>query len=477
MLFCYKNSIFINTNNGEYMKNYSIWKEISKKKEYPKLESDMNVDVLIIGGGITGCSCLYHLSKTKLNVMLVEQRKIAMSTTSNSTGKLSFMQNDLIDKIRVSHGDEIAKEYVLSQIEAIKLIKNIIDKEKIKCDLETVPSKIYTNKKEEIKELKNLYKFLKKCNIDVYETTSSFIKSKYMIEAKETYLFHPVKFVYGLIEKLSNIYENTSIQKIKKINEGYLCYTDSHVIKAKWVIIASHYPYFNIPFFFPLKASLEKSYLSACKYNGEKVSLISYSNPFISIRNYKDYLIYLSNSHSVDTDVCDKKNFNELLKKLDDLNLTPDYLWSNIDIMTNDGLPYIGKIEDNMLISTGYNTWGLATSVLSGVIIRDIILNNENKYISLFDPRRSNLEQIIGGVVDSFKSIRGYINGFKKNKKIDYSFNTILLNNHKYQRTCPHMGCKLQFNEVENTFDCPCHGSRFDIDGNVISAPANRNIK
>ncbi len=129
--------------------------------------------------------------------------------------------------------------------------------------------------------------------------------------------------------------------------------------------------------------------------------------------------------------------------------------------MTNDGLPYIGEIKKNMLIGTGYNTWGLTNGFLAGKIISDIILRRNNPYIDLFNPLRSNLEQIIGGVVSSYKSISGYINGIMKSKN---------------KIKCSHMGCKLIYNEVENTYDCPCHGSRFNRNGEVIMAPANKNI-
>ena len=443
------------------MKNYSIWQDIENKKSYNNLTKDTSVDVLIIGGGITGISTLYHLKNSKLKVMLVEQNRIGMSTTSKSTGKLSFLQNDLLDKIRTSFDEKILKKYIESQIEAIKMVKDIINKEKIDCDLEMINSKLYTNIEKEIKDIKSLSQFLKECRIKVVDSTSNLVESKYMIEVGGTYVFHPVKFVYGLARNLENIYENTSVKKIVKEKNGYLCITDQAKINAKVVVIASHYPYFNLPFVFPIKASLEKSYLMASNYNGKKTSLISYSNPFISIRTHKNYLIYLSNSHSINKDTCDKNHFNELRKKVNDLGLDSEYLWSNIDINTHDGLPYIGKIDDNLLIATGYNTWGLATGVLAGKIIYDIILNKNNKYIELFNPKRSNLEQIIGGISASFKSVSGFISGIINSKN-------------KYK--CPHMGCKLIYNPVEKTYDCPCHGSRFNEQGEVIVSPANRNL-
>ena len=443
------------------MKNISIWQDNIKSIKYPTLNKNMETDVLIIGGGITGISVLYHLKETKLKAMLVEQCNIGMSSTSRSTGKLSFLQNDLIDKIRISCGDDVAKKYLLSQIDAITKTVDIIKKENIKCDLEKVNSILYTNNDKEVNDIKNLKKFLESCNIKVYEKTIDLVKSKYMIEVNNTYIFHPLKFVINLASKLDNIYEKTSIKKICKDNNYYLCYTENNIIKAKYVVIASHYPYFNFPFLFPIKGYLEKSYLASFKYHHVKTSLISYSNPFISIRTYLDNLIYLSNSHPINKDVCDKKHFNELLKKVSNINSNVDYIWSNIDIITPDGLPYIGKIKDNIILATGYNTWGLANGVLSGIIIKDIILNKENDYISLFDPYRDNLPMVVSRITNTYKSINGYVNGLLKSDN---------------KLKCPHMKCRLIYNEIENTFDCPCHGSRFDKDGKVITGPSNQNI-
>lgn len=464
------------------MKNISIWKDTVKEEEYPTLKENKQVDVLIIGGGITGASTYYFLKDSNFKIMLVEQNKISYSTTANSTGKLCYLQNDLIDKIRTNFNDKVATTYLESQIEAINMIIDIINREHIDCDLEKVCSNLYTNKKEEINKLQDLKKFLEKNNIKVKETTNKLVESKYMIEVDDTYLFHPVKFVYGLLSGLDQIYENTSIKRIEKDGDHYICYTNNNIIKTKYIIIASHYPYFNLPFFFPIKSSLEKSYLSASKYNGNKVSLISYSNNFISIRNYKRYLIYLSNSHIINKDTNDKQNFDELLKKTNDINLKPEYMWSNIDIMTNDSLPYIGVLKDNILIGTGYNTWGLTNGVLAGKILSDILTNQENKYINIFNPKRVNINTFTSMIGNSMNSLEGYIRGYLNEqefityKKVkDYEI-MVYKNKYAVHRKCPHMGCDLIFNRVEKTWDCPCHGSRFDLKGNCICSPANQNI-
>lgn len=438
------------------MNNKSIWEEFNGES-FEKLDKDINVDVLIIGGGITGISTLYHLKDSNLKLALVEQNKIGRSLTGKSTGKLSFLQNDLIDKIRKKYDDKVASLYLSSQIDAINKIVETVKKEKIDCDLKKVSSFLYTNKKDEISKLKNLEIFLKHNNIKINHEKNGLIKSRYEFNVIDTYIIHPVKFVYNLAKKIDMpIYENTSIKKIIKEEDYYICYVNKYKIKAKYVVLASHFPYFTIPYFFPLKCDFEKSYLSASLKKTNPISLISYSYPFVSIRTYKNKLIYLSNSDLLYKNTCDKQNFNELVKNLKKMNLKPTNLWSNTDILTNDGLPIIGVLKDNILIATGYNTWGLTNGFLSGNMIKDIILKNENKYIKLFNPHRENLNNLSNAV----KNIKGYTKG--------------LVNGTNYK--CPHLGCKLIYNKVEQTFDCPCHASRFDIEGKCISAPSNKNI-
>lgn len=161
------------------MKKHSIWQENVNIKHFPKLNNNIICDVLIIGGGLTGISTLYHLTNTKLKVMLVEQGRVGMSTTSRSTGKLSYLQNDLIDKIRMSVGDNDARVYIKSQIDAINLTTKIIKKENIDCELEKVNSKLYTNKDDEVKIMKDLKTFLESCNIKVMESSSNLVKYKF----------------------------------------------------------------------------------------------------------------------------------------------------------------------------------------------------------------------------------------------------------------------------------------------------------
>lgn len=432
------------------MINKSIFE--TKKEIYPTLDENIVCDILIIGGGITGISTLYNLDKTNFKTILVEQNEIGGFTTKRSTGKLSYLQNDLLYNIYKTHGESKLKLYLESQIEAINNITNLIKNEKIDCDLEKVPSIIYTNSHNEIKYLKFLKNFLNNNNIKVDTTNPHIVESVYAIKGYNTYIFNPFKFVINLAKKInSNIYENTKIIKVKRIDDYYLCYTKNSIIKAKYIVLASHYPYFLVPYFFPFKTSLEKSFISISNYKKNKISLISYTNPFVSIRTYKDKLIYLSNSMNINSHL---PNLNELKK------LNPSNLYSNIDVMSNDYLPFIGKIKNNLFLATAYNTWGLTNGFLASNIISDLILNKSNKYAILFNPKRKSLKTISNIFSSINNNLKGFIKGFK-------------YGNHK----CTHMGCKLIYNEIDNTFDCPCHGSRFNKNGKVLIGPAIKNIK
>lgn len=479
------------------MKNKSIWIDKVKYKPSNKLDKDINVDVLIIGGGITGLNVAYQLRNSNLKVCLVEKNKIGNGVTSKSTAKITYLQELIYTKLKKYHSESVSKLYLDSQIEAIKMIEEIVNSNNIDCDLDKVKSFVYTNNSKEINNIYEEYKLLKSFNIDVKECSKlpNDMKCLKGIYVEDTYVFNPIKYLIGLKDIISDsisIYEDTKVNKVTRENEIYRCSVDKYEVRAKYIVFATHYPYFLKPFFFPLKCFLEKSYICACKTKANlKFSSITSTYPTKSNRYYEvgknTYEIILGNSHNISVDNNDDKNFNELIK-----NLKPDYVWSNKDIITSDYLPYIGLIKDNILISTGYNTWGMTNSMIGSKVISDIILGNENKYTFLFDPKRNiNMGKILNFPLILGSNIKSYLGSLINKNKSWYSedvkFTTVNGNSvgiytdefnesHIVYNRCPHMKCGLIFNEVEKTWDCPCHGSRFDIDGKCIEGPSNYDI-
>lgn len=250
------------TTIGDLMKINSIWSDVELPK-YPTLTENKKVKYLIIGGGMTGINCLYHLRNE--DVILVEQNNLASGVTKNTTGKLTYLQDSLYEKIINQTNEDYARQYLLSQLAAIRLAKKIIKDNNIECDLVKTKSFLFTTTEKDIQKIKQTKKFLEDNHIVVGENHMKEVSNLYSIDVSDTYIFHPLKYIAGLLKTIdsSKIFENTKITKIKKENDYYICYTKQGTIEASKVILATNYPYFIYPYFFPFKCYLEKSYCLA----------------------------------------------------------------------------------------------------------------------------------------------------------------------------------------------------------------------
>ncbi len=476
------------------MKTNSIWKEI-KDDVCSKIKDDCDTDVLIVGGGITGLSLLYELRNSGLKTMLVERNRCGQGVTSRSTAKITFLQDNTITNIDSLMGRGKALGYLRSQIEATKRLANIIKKEKIDCDLKEVDSYVFTNDLKNLKKIETLYSIVEDCGVEVERVDSVPFDESFLdaIKVKGTYVFHPIKYL-NHIKKLfaENIYEDSQVMNIDRKEGFYYSYVNGKTIRSKYVVLATHYPYFLSPLEMPLKSHIEVSYLGARKVSRfESFSAINIDKSTISMRYHSDgkdnYFVYLFNSFKS----CDVKsivdNFKHLKEKYDF-----DYIWSNNDIMTNDYMPYVGSIykdENSFLIATGYNTWGITNGSYAGVILASIITGQKNEYIDLFAPKRGlNLSKVVRFPFDIGCNCKSFLKGGKKNvnnKNVEYTKmdgqNVVIYIDevgisHIVLNKCPHMKCGVVLNEVEKTWDCLCHGSRFDIDGKCIEGPSNFDI-
>ncbi len=482
-----------------YVENKSIWLQEVKPFHFESLKKDLEVDILIIGGGITGVSCAYQLKDTPLKVCLVERNQIGLGVTSKTTGKLNYLQETIYTTIEENYSYEEAALYLKSQRYAIKMVKDIVQKEKIDCNFEKVSSYVFTDKEQEMQAIRKEKSILSSLGQTV-ETSKDIpfpLKSIYAIHVKDTAVFHPLKYVYSLVNLVReniSIYENTEIYKIKSEKSFYICNTKENQIKAKYVILACHYPFFLFPYFMPIKTYPEKSYVLASKIDEyKKNTLITSTVPTKSVRYYREkenYLIYLSNSHPSCNNVDSIHNFASIMMEAKKMDVPISYLWSNEDLITFDHLPLIGAIKENLFLATGYNTWGMTNATIASYIIKNAILGKKTEYDILFDPLRKNgkvkMKAYTGNML---KNAKGYIENKVKVSKPWYpsqlTFKTIHGKKvaiyedgkkHMVYTKCPHMGCELIFNEIEKTWDCPCHASRFDLDGNCIKGPSLYNI-
>lgn len=477
-------------NNGDVMKNESIWSDYRDKYDDDKKVNleDKVWDILIIGGGITGITTAYYLKDSGYKVLLIDKGKIGNGITGKTTAKITYLQKTIYQDLEKLYGKNKAYNYYKSQKDAIKMIKKIVDDEKIECDFKKCSSVIFTLENKGIKKIYKEKKILEDFGSKVYAVNSN--KCVRGIKINDSYMFNPLKFIDKLSEIIKGkvrICENVMADKINYEDEKYIIKTSIGNIHTKKLVVACHYPFFLLPLLAPVKTYIKREYVSAGKMDEKnKYMAICIDKELHSIRFYKDYLIYGSNDLRLTSCVDYKKGYDENRRKIQDyFSVKPEYSWMNQDMMSNDYLPFIGKVKNDFYIAFGYNAWGMTNGVLGAKIISDLILNRKNEYQELFNPRRINLVMTVNSLVGLFHYIWGYILGLvKKNNPKYVEIDGILYGiyrdkekkEHIVKLVCPHMKCFLVFNEEEMTWDCPCHGSRFDINGKVITGPACKEI-
>ncbi|MDE6140998.1 MAG: FAD-binding oxidoreductase, partial [Bacilli bacterium] len=329
------------------MKNISIWSEDIEKGEVNSLDADLDVDVAIVGGGITGLSVAYYLSDVGYNICLLESNRIGEGITSRTTGKITYLQEDLLLKIKDIYSVDMAKKYYESQKLAIKEINRIMSKNSISCDLKKSDSYIFAESKKDIKKIKELKELLEEFGerIESVYSLPDDTKVKYGIKGSGTYVFNAIKYLKGLknaVEGKIKICEKTKVENIIKNDGGYILRANGYEVRARKVIVCTHYPFFLFPYLMPLKCSLEKSYVALYKTESDiEYNAITICKPTISLRyvegENKRYKLILAKSHNICFDNDDEKHFSKIIN----IRKSPDYLWSNIDIITKDYMPYV----------------------------------------------------------------------------------------------------------------------------------------
>ena len=469
------------------MASNSLWDTkitISNKKI-----KDKSTDVLIIGAGITGLTLAYFLSYSSEQIMIIDKSKIGCGATSKTTAKINYLQGIIYQTLANKHDKNTAKSYLDSQLEAIRIIKEIIEKEQIACDLTMVDSIIFTCEEKNIKKITKEQDLLESFNINVTRVEDHHIKSG--IKVSDTYVFHPLKYLKSLtniIKDKVKICENITAYSINKVGNHYEINSNEGIISAKKVVIACNYPFHIIPTLIPLKTYVKREYVNAAKCKkGKKITAISIDSKLHSLRYYQDYVIYGSTSSRI-TDKTDyAKEYQNSQKEFQKyFNKAPIYTWMNQDLMSNDLLPFIGLINANLYLATSFQAWGMTNGTIAAKIIADLISNKYNRYTKLFDPKRINISLITESCLGSFRYLKAYLDAFfcKHNPyyiKINgliYAYYKSQDNEiHRIKLVCPHMKCNLVFNEVEKTWDCPCHGSRFNTYGKVIVGPSTKDLE
>ncbi len=431
--------------------NNSLWLNDVDIPQIGKLNYEAETDVLLIGGGIAGILTAYYLKQKGIDCILVEKNKICRGTISGTTAKITFQHGLIYSDILKSCGRDMAKMYMEANKAAFDEYNKLC--EKIDCDYEIKDNYVYSvnNRQKLENEISALAKIGYKA--EFAESLDIPIETVGAVKFPNQAQFHPIKFLKEIAKEL-NIFENTFVLEI----DGKNVVTNCGKIKAEKVVVATHFPFIDSHGSYFLKLYQHRSYALALKgANDVKGMYVSDSMTGLSFRNYKDLLILVGGSHRTG-----KKggSYNEIeqFARIHYPQSKIQYKWATQDCISLDKVPYIGRYSKNttdMYVATGFNKWGITGAMVSAMILSDIISGGSNEFAQVFSPSRSILKPQLA--VNGFEAVTNILNPFG--------------------RRCPHLGCSLNWNKAERSWDCPCHGSRFTSDGKVIDNPANGNIK
>ncbi|EOU1902947.1 FAD-dependent oxidoreductase [Clostridium perfringens] len=474
----------------------SLWSESCKFRKREALNKDIKTDVLVIGAGIAGILTAYMLKQKGREVVVIDAAEIASGNTKNTTAKITSQHDLIYSKLIAEFEEEKARQYAKANELAIKKYKEIIEDKRIECDFEEKPAYVYSLNevdvlKEEVEAAKNLgidAEFVQEANLP--------FKIKGAVKFNNQAQFNPLKFLRGISNELV-IYENTRALEIKE----NLVVTSGGNITANNIVVATHYPIMNAPGYYFMKMHQERSYVLALENTSEIDGMyIDLNKEGYSFRTYNNLLLLGGISHR--TGENEEGGSYDKLRKVAK-NLYPKakekYYWSAQDCMTIDGIPYIGRYSSetpNIYVATGFNKWGMTSSMVSAMIISDMILEKENNFSEIFSPRRFDLSLSINNIANdlietakNFIAQKVYIPSSEiehiKNGHggiIEYNGEKVGVYKNKEGKEffvstkCTHLGCQLSWNADELTWDCPCHGSRFDYKGRLIGSPATKDL-
>lgn len=504
---------------GGYMKSYWInslnEKEINK---YETLQENINTDICIIGGGLTGINLAYNLSKHNIKTVLIEKDRICRSTSGNSTAKITSQHGLIYKYLADSKGIDFAKNYYSANEDAIENISNIIKNENIECDFEYQPSCVFTKTFKDIQKLKDEARivnefggkaqYLEAKDIDI----NNLIKVVAGVKFENQAQFNPYKYANALTKICSNskirIYEKTKAIDISNKNNNYMIKTENGCkIRTKYLVLATKYPIINMPGFYFIKMYQSTSYGIGIRtkeriFNG---MYINSEKPTISLRTVKDengyLLIIVGSDHKTGEEMDLSNSYINLEKIAKEIYPRGEikYRWNTEDCITLDKIPYIGEFSvlwKNCYIATGFNKWGMTTSKLAADIITNKILGEKNKYEEIFTSTRlepiknikevSNMakESIDGLVIKKLEIPKEDIDQIQNDegKKVEINGKKVAIYKDKDGKIyevnpiCKHLGCELSWNNLDKTWDCPCHGSRYDYKGNLIYGPSVKDL-
>ncbi len=492
----------------------SIWTATSDLPSFPVLDEDVDVDVAVAGAGIVGVTTALLLKRAGLRVALIEMDRIGHGVTGYTTAKVTSGHNLIYKKIESSHGPETSRAYARANQRGLELVLQIVEEERIDCDLERKANYVYAGRPKESDSVRDEVEAARRAGLTVElvsETTLPYPIAA-AVRLDDQAQFHPLKYLGRLVDLVagdgSYVFEKT---RAISVEEGSRCRlgTDSGAtVHCDYAVVATNYPFTDRSLMFP-RVHPARSYAVAGPV-AEKLlpegMFISSHEPTRSIRTIKEngrtLLMVGGEGHPVGRDYDTEQRYEALqewARERFGMDEFP-YHWSAQDGKSVDELPYVGtyrRSSHRVFIATGFAKWGLTNGTVASEMIVDAIRSKPNPFLTTFDPHRITPKASATRAVSENAAVAlhwtrdriahrqsGSVSQLEPGEAavVGGPLNPVAVHRddegkiHSVSAVCTHLACIVTWNTAERSWDCPCHGSRFDIDGRVVQGPATKDL-
>lgn len=480
---------------------------------YPRLEGAEEAEVAVIGGGIVGALTTLLLTRAGVDVVLLEMDRIGGGTTGNTTGKVTSGHGIIYSKIEKKHGIEVSTAYAAANEQGLDIIRGLVAEHQIECDLEDRTNVIYTCDPEKAGSLRSEFEAALRAGLPATFEPADELGSEVVASIKlpGQAQIHAARFVAQVVDAAheggSRIYERSRADGLDE-GDPHVVRTPLGEVRAKQVVLASHYPFMDRAMLFP-RVYPQRSYAIAgtvpagTSLPGDMY--ISIDEPTRSIRTIPDgdrrLLMIGGESHPVGHREATPERYLNLERwAARRYAMETEYRWSAQDGTTADLLPYVGRYRPgaSVYVATGFAKWGLTNGAAGARLIADLIQGKENPFRELYDPARLTLRASVPRMLQANAAVAKHMIGDRLAHPHKASFDQLRPGEaavsdktlapeaayrdpdgvlHKVSAVCTHLGCVVRWNQAETSWDCPCHGSRFDIEGRVLEGPAAEDLK
>jgi glycine/D-amino acid oxidase-like deaminating enzyme/nitrite reductase/ring-hydroxylating ferredoxin subunit len=490
------------------VRQQSVWIATTEESGFPALEEPADVDVAVLGAGIAGLTTALLLKNAGLRVAVVEMDGVSRATTGHTTAKVSAQHGLIYDTLSSKFGQDGARAYAEANVAAVDLVETLVREHRIECDWDRRPAYAYTEQESQVSQIEKEVEAAKTAGLPASYTEETDLPwpVKAALRFDDQAQFHPRRYCLALARLIdgdgSRVFEQT---RALDVDDGSPCVvkTDRHEVRAAYVVLATHLPFLDRGAFFA-KCHPEREYVLgvALEQPAPRGMYISVEQPTRSVRQHPfdggELLILGGNSHKTGQDDDTQRHYKALEEFAGERFAVRsiEYRWSTQDHMPVDQLPYIGKLRrrsDRLYVATGFKKWGMTSGTIAGVVISDQILGRDNPWSELFNPNRVKpLASASAFVKENVNVARRFV-GDRITQRAPVSPDELAPGEgqvtsvgrkqiavsrdsdgtlHAVSARCTHMGCIVNWNPAERTWDCPCHGSRFGTDGEVIEGPA-----